>query len=86
MRELATVAISYARELAETAEVVVDCVLQAPRLLTCIVRSSIKLVHSLINCLRILLHSVRRLAIDLLHLAVLAKNYFRSFLQTVDVA
>jgi hypothetical protein len=76
MRELVTVAISYARELGETAEVVVDCVLQASSLLMCIVRSSIRLVHDRIDCLGILLHSIRRLAIDLLHLVATCLDPF----------
>jgi hypothetical protein len=78
MRELATAAISYARELGETAEVVVvDCVLQAPSLLMCIVCSSITLVHDRIDCLGILLHSIRCLAIDLLHLASTCQELFQ---------
>jgi hypothetical protein len=69
LREVATAALQYAQEAADTAEALVDLVVQAPGLVRRIVRSTITLVRSLSDCLRLLLRGIGRLAVDLLLLA-----------------
>jgi hypothetical protein len=79
MRERAAAATRYLRDIADTAEAVADCVVQAGVLLRRILGSAGRLVRGLVDTLRVLINGAGRIAIDVIRLVATFRELLAVF-------